>query len=71
MTELPSYRQYLLRSGDSELVCWLKDHPAKPIKEGTWITLKEIPDRQWHVIEKYNQVLNKHPSQRWQVGGLE
>lgn len=63
------YKQFRLRSGDSELTCWLPYDPR--VKKGSWIDLKDIPDVHWQVIDIYETILDQHPLKRWRVGGLE
>jgi len=63
------YRQYELQANESILVCWLKVDPR--VKTGVQITLKQIPDVLWTVINEYKNVdLPTAPHQRWEVGGL-
>ena len=57
-----TYRQYHLRSGDSELTCWLPSHLAT----GDWITLREIPDIHWQIISSSTSLTNR-PIKRWTV----
>lgn len=66
---MTQYRQFLLRSGDSELTCWLQVRPG--LTTGNWITLKEIPDRHWQIVQTYESpTLDRPPMKRWTVGGL-
>lgn len=46
-------RQYKLKSGDRELICWLEDGRAKV---GDAVTLKdnENHDEWWEVVEAYS-----------------
>lgn len=61
------YRQFMLRSDDSRLTCWLKDDPR--LHRGTLVTLKG-DDRHWEILWASTTLLPNPPDTRWRVGGL-
>lgn len=44
-------RQFVLQSGNDFKYCWLTD--SLDLKVGDRITLEDIPDRWWTVVEAY------------------
>lgn len=66
MTE---YRQVELTDDNGTfMLCWVDNRPN--LKQGVWLTLKDIPDIVWRVCNVYNKT-TEHPRRTWRVGGLQ
>lgn len=70
-----TYRQFHLVNGTgqdftTQLRCWLEDDARLTV--GRRITLKRDGDamREWVINERSEMTLDRHPTLRWQVGGL-
>ena len=66
-------RQYELTdfNDNTRMVCWLES--SKDLKEGTRLTLKGIPKRDWIITRVYKterSVSELSFSRSWKVGGL-
>lgn len=58
-------RQVKLKSGTSELTCWVD----KTVKVGNDITLKKLPDT-WWIVTWAGEETDALPNRGWNVGGL-
>ena len=65
--DAPKYRQYTLRSGKHEVVCWLQHGPALHVRRR--LTLKGDP-RVWEIVARHAPLLDEPPDKAWKVGGL-
>lgn len=59
------------RETRSLLTCWIETDPR--IRQGTQLTLKELPDRTWIVVSVYKAKRESEAvrfQRGWHVGGL-
>lgn len=70
MTDRPTVRQALLRSGDCEMVTWLNG--KQRFRVGDAVTLKNHrePKRLWSILELYGTQRLDQLHSDWHVGGL-